>query len=73
MLAGDILNRKKDYGGYDSAHYGTAFFQQTLSLTRHRVTGFVQFNVGDHLFTAHTGINYRLGGWESNSAKRYNP
>jgi hypothetical protein len=71
MLAGDILNTKSDYGGYASAHYGMVFFQQTLSLTRHRVTGFVQFNVGDHLFIAHTGINYCLGGRESNSARRY--
>lgn len=73
MLAGDILNTKKNYGGYNNDLYGTIFFQQTLSLTRHRITGFVQFNVGDRLFIAHSGINCRLGGRERNSARRYDP
>jgi hypothetical protein len=73
MLAEDILNTKDNYRGFDNAHYATVFFQQTLSLTVRRVTGFVQFSVGDRLFNAQSGVGYQLGGREKNSLKRYEP
>lgn len=61
MLAQDVINGNSHYRGYDSAKYGRVIFQQTLSFRRDRVTGSVQFNVGDRLFNAQLGVGYRLG------------
>jgi hypothetical protein len=61
MLAGDVLNSRNHYRGFDSTQYGMVFFQQTLSISRDRVTGSIQFNVGDRLLNAQMGVGYRLG------------
>lgn len=61
MLAEDILNGGSHYRGYDNVQYRMQFFQQTLSFRRQRVTGSVQFNLGDRLFNAQLGVGYRLG------------
>jgi len=66
MLAGDILNANRHYRGFDSTGHDMRFFQQTLSLTHHRVTGFFQFNVGYLTLSGQLGVGYRLGARKKN-------
>lgn len=61
MVAQDVLNGGSHYRGFDSVQYASGFFQQTLSFRHDRVTGSVQFNVGDRLFITQLGVSYRLG------------
>jgi hypothetical protein len=61
MLAGDIINGKGQYKGFDSTYESEPFFQQSLSFTHDRFTGSFQLNVGIHVTSAQLGVGYRLG------------
>ncbi|HWK05239.1 MAG TPA: hypothetical protein VNS58_16475 [Puia sp.] len=59
--AGDIINGKGQYKGFDSTYESEPFFQQSLSFTHDRFTGSFQLNVGIHVTSAQLGVGYRLG------------
>jgi hypothetical protein len=60
MAFGGSFVSPDSYRG-DSSISAPTYFSNTLHITKRRVTGFLQFNIGNHTGTFHTGVNVRLG------------
>jgi hypothetical protein len=59
MAWGGILFPRGNYRG-DESHDRPFYFYNTLHITKKRVTGFLQVNIGDHAASFMFGVNYRI-------------
>jgi hypothetical protein len=59
IALGTILFSKGNYLGYETGS-PPFYFSQSIHLTKKRVTGFMQLNVGVHAVSFQFGVNYNL-------------